>query len=325
MKYGTHPGPSPLPPVFAELSLPREVLYQTEDGFCACSRSLAEILIAGGIETFPNAQGAERRCEFFFDDWYLYSVPAENGYCCSLFKLREQEFNAERGEIADGDTPGVTVCFIEFDTRSLTRCLAEPTARNRSELNLEINRVVASRGQRHSEALKAYFRRPQAQAPYLIAELYVRFIAGLARDGFLPVPVDYARQHTRNPGCRISRFLEANNAAAGYPLCDHKGIAIRDPENPTEYEALAILATHTADTSLHCFAAEVRYHACYLFPLARIPIPFLGRSVYDSAIRADLTIGESELEGPAPFHNPRSRWVKLQQKFHPDGGASMQR
>lgn len=40
------------------------------------------------------------------------------------------------------------------------------------------------------------------------------------------------------------------------------------------------------------------------------------RSPYDSAIRADMTMGGTELEGPAPFHNPNGRWVRTQGKYH---------
>ena len=39
-------------------------------------------------------------------------------------------------------------------------------------------------------------------------------------------------------------------------------------------------------------------------------------SPYDSAIRADMTIGGTELEGPAPFHNPNGRWGRTQGKYH---------
>ena len=227
MRYGIHPATDRIPPLFRELSLPPETIYQTQDGFTASNRSLAELLTRRGIDTFPNAGGEQRRCDLFFDDWYLYSIPSEGGFCYSLFKMREQEYNAQRGEIGDGDTPGVTVCFIEFDSEALTRCLADPSRENRSALNQEINRVVVSRRQRHHHALKDYFRRPQAQAPYLIAELYVRFIAGLAQDGSLPVPIAYARQYSRSPRSRLSRFLEENNARAGYPVCDHGRITIR--------------------------------------------------------------------------------------------------
>ncbi|MGN0977774.1 MAG: hypothetical protein ACI4PH_06940, partial [Faecousia sp.] len=262
-------------------------------------------------------QDQERDCDKFFDDWYLYAVPWDCGYICSLFKMREQEHDAEKGLIADGDTPGVTVSFIAFETDILKNCLADPSFANRKALNREINRVVAKRGQRHHKALKAYFVRPQAEGPYLIAELYVSFLAGLAENGCLAVPDHYAALCRDEKG-RLPRFLAANNEAAGYPVCDRNTIRLRDPGRLTPFEKNALLATHTADTSFHAFAAEVRYHACFLVQAARIPIPFLGRSVYDSAIRADMTIGETELEGPAPFHNPNSRWVRQQKKYHPE-------
>ena len=99
---------------------------------------------------------------------------------------------------------------------------------------------------------------------------------------------------------------------------DHKAIRIRDAKHLTPYEKNALLATHTADTSFHAFAAEVRYHACFLTTIAKIPVPFLHWCVYDSAIRADMTVEESEIEGPAPFHNPNSRWIRLQKKYHKD-------
>ena len=82
------------------------------------------------------------------------------------------------------------------------------------------------------------------------------------------------------------------------------------------YEAAAILATHTGNTSLHSFAAEVEYHAKFLTPIAKIRIPFWGRSIYDSAIRADMIIGDTEFEGPAPFHRAESKIVRRQSKCH---------
>ena len=54
----------------------------------------------------------------------------------------------------------------------------------------------------------------------------------------------------------------------------------------------------------------------FLTPLAKIKIPFFGRSVYDSAIRADMTVGDTEFQGPAPFHRSDSRIVKRQYQLH---------
>lgn len=312
----------PIPHFFQELAamdcLSEDAVRHTTDGFWAATSSLSDILAKKGVTTFLSDQNQERDCDKFFDDWYLYAIPGEGGYVYSLFKMREQEHDAESGLIADGDTPGVTVSFIAFSVDILKKCLDAPSPANRKTLNQEINRVVSSRGQRHHKSLKAYFIRPQAEGAYLIAEQYVSFLASLAINGCLSVPIHYADlcREASPKKRRLPRFLDANNEAAGCPVCDHKTIRLQDPEHLTVYEKNALLATHTADTSFHAFAAEVRYHACFLTPAARIPIPFLGRSLYDSAIRADMTIGETELEGPAPFHNPNSRWIRLQKRYH---------
>lgn len=296
---------------------------RTSDGFQAVTKSVADILIGQGITTFPNDRDQERDCDKFFDDWHLYAVPWHSGHVCGLFKLREQEYDAENGLIADGDTPGVTISFIAFDTSCLEKCISDPTPSNRKALNKEINRVVADRGQTHHKALKDYFNRPEAEGAYLVAELYVRHIASFARDGFVSVPKHYAALYRKSISAkasgrkaRLPRFIAANNEAAGYTVCDHEKICIRDPGCLSVYEKQAILATHTANVSFHSFAAEVRYHARFLVWYAKIPIPVLGRSVYASAVRADMTIDDTEFEGPAPFYRLNSRWVRQQRKYH---------
>lgn len=298
-------------------------VHRTGDGFFAATKSLADLLAVKGITTFRNAGGQIRQCNLYFDDWYLYAVEENGGVVYSLFKMREQEHDAEHGVMADGDQPGVTVPFIAFDTGMLSRCLDDPTGENREALNREINRVVADRGQRHHPILKAYFCRPEAEGPYLIAELYVRFLAGLAQNGSLDVPETYRSiyRKSRSSGFRrlygrLPRFLDANNDAAGYSVCDHARIYLRDPGQLSPFEKAALLATHTADVSFHSFAAEVQYHARFLEGYARIPFPFLGRSVYDSAIRADLSIDESAPEELAPFHWEKSLCVRRQKKLH---------
>ena len=99
-------------------------------------------------------------------------------------------------------------------------------------------------------------------------------------------------------------------------FCDHDKLYIQNPENPTPHEAAAILATHAGNTSVYSFAAEVEYHAKFLTPLAKIKIPFFGRSIYDSAIRADMTVDDKEFEGPAPFYQEDSKIVRQQYTLH---------
>lgn len=298
-------------------------LRQTRDGFFLVYKSLADLLAEREIFDFPDSEGTVLPCSSFFDDWFLYAVTDAEAHTYSLLKLREQEHDAENGAPTDGDTPGVTVSFIAFSVSVLMDCLAAPDMENRQRLGREINRVVAYRGQLHHKALKSYFVRPQAQGAYLVAELYTRHIAAMAKDGWLETPECY-KQILRQSSCRKNKprlrrlpaFVEALNEKAGHTVCDKEKIYIKDSACPDEYECAAILATHAGNTSLYSFAAEVEYHARFLFPLARLKLPFYGRSVYDSAIRADMSAGDTELQGPAPFYRNSSRIVRRQRSCH---------
>ena len=302
-------------------------ILKTEDGFCMIYKSVSDVLAERNIMDFPDSKGNRLFCNKFYDDWFLYAVPRGSDFVYSLLKLREQECDAADGAPADGDTPGVTISFISFDCQILLNCLDNPTDENRVRLDGEINRVVARRKQRHHDALKGYFMDPKSQGPYLVAKTYVRHIAAMAREGYLNVPNHYreiVRQHAAKKRsrqlARLPQFLESLNQEAGYTVCDHEKIFIQDPGNPDRFACAAILATHTGNTSLYSFAAEVEYHARFLIPIARFRIPLIGKSVYESAIRADMSVGDAEFQGPAPFYRPDSPMVKRQINCHKDSG-----
>ena len=309
--------------LISDMSIKQSDLVRTSDGFYMVHKSIADILASKGVFDFLDSGGERLACNKFFDDWFLYAVPNDEDYTYSLLKLREQEHDAQDGSPADGDTPGVTISFISFHSERLLDCLADPSDENRKRLNCEINRVVSYRGQRHHRALKRYFKNPKSQGAYLVAEQYIKTIASYAEDGRLEVSEFYKEIHQQSISykssgklARLPRFIEALNQTAGRIVCDHENIHIENREEPTEQEALAILATHTGNTSVYSFAAEVEYHAKYLTPLAKLKIPFFGRSIYDSAIRADMTVGDTEFEGPAPFYKNDSKIVKRQITLH---------
>ena len=300
-------------------------ILKTSDGFWLIYKSLSDILSENNIFDFPNSEGERLLCSKFYDDWFLYAVPNGADHTYSLLKLREQEYDAEDGSPADGDTPGVTISFISFACEILLACLADPSDNNRRKLDGEINRVVARRGQIHHDDLKQYFLDPKSLGSYLVAALYTTHIAAFAKDGYLNVPEHYkeivkqhhAHKHSKKLA-RLPDFIEELNRKAGYVICDHDRLYIHNPEKPTPCEAAAILATHTGNTSVYSFAAEVEYHARFLTPLAKIKIPFFGRSVYASAIRADMSVGDAEFQGPAPFYQESSKIVKRQYALHPE-------
>lgn len=310
--------------VAAECIAPSDII-RTKDGFFLVNKSISNILAEKDILNFPDSSGQILPCDLFFDDWFLYAVPDAADYTYSLFKLREQEHDTQDGSPSDGDMPGVTISFISFRWEVLHQCLLAPTSENRQALNGEINRVVARRGQQHHNALKQYFVNPEAEGAYLVADLYTKHIAAFSENGSVDVPDHYKEILQQSISyknsakfARLPRFMEYLNQQAGHVVCDNTKIYITNPESPDMYERAAILATHTGNTSFYSFAAEVEYHAKFLTPLAKIKVPFFGKSIYDSAIRADMTVGDTEFEGPAPFYRSDSKIVKRQYQLHRD-------
>ena len=297
-------------------------VLKTSDGFFLVHKSLAQIIAERNILDFPGSKGRRLQCAKFYDDWYLYAVAGKADDVYGLLKMREQEHDTQEGD-ADGDIPGVTISFVPFAMDILFDCLTDPADENRMRLDHEINRVVVRRGQCHHKALKRYFIDPGAQGAYLVSGVYSRHIAAFAEEGSLDVPEHYQKivkqyrsGHYSAKEARLPCFIESLNQKAGYVVCDHDKIYIKDPMEPTIYESTAILATHTGNTSQHSFAAEVEFHARFLTPAAKIKIPFAGRSVYDSSIRADMSVGDAELQGPTPYYQSSSTIVKRQRALH---------
>ena len=316
-----------IPEVFQQLilegCLEKTDILKTQDGFWMAYRSVADILARKEVFDFPDPDGIRLSCSSFFDDWFIYAVADGDGHTYSLLKMREQEHDAEAGVPADGDAPGVTISFVAFFCEVLPDCLHVPTDENRKKLSREINRVVAYGGQRHHKALKRYFADPRSDGAYLVAVLYQKHIAAFAQQGVLELPQAYQQTMQKSISFkysprigRLPRFLAAVNQKAGRVVCDEKYLYLKDRTHPDEYECAAILATHTGNTSLYSFAAEVEYHARFLCTPAKIRVPFFGRSVYSSAIRADMTIDDNEFQGTAPFHKAGSKIVKRQYALH---------
>ena len=297
----------------------KDHLISSNDGFFMITESISSILISEGIETFPDREDRILECRNYFDDWLLFAVPSREDYVYGILKMREQEHDLERGIQADGDTPGVTISFIAFDTGIFKSCLENHSAENRKKMGMEINRVVAYPKQNHHPALKEYFIRSQAEAPYLIAETYVNHIASFSTAGTLNVPKAYKeiylKRSTSSKYARVPDFMDLNNREANRIVCDHEKIYIQNVKQLSRYEKLAILATHTGNVSYHSFAAEIRYHAMFLTKLMKIRLPMAG-SPYASAVRADMSIGDKEFQGPTPYYDLSGALVLKQIEFH---------
>lgn len=195
---------------------------------------------------------------------YLYAVPAADGYVYGVFTM------------ADQDTlhPGVVISFAALDEK-------------RMQLTGDASRVI-----------KSYFRKPQAEGGYLIARIFVEHIIAAGQTRHIQLPRYFGELYRQGKGRRISRFVEINNEDAVHTVCDQETIYIRDLENISDFEKLAILATHTGCTSFHSFAAGVQYHA----------------RLFSKENAAKLTISDAT----APYHSADSKWIKDQKKYHKD-------
>ena len=115
-----------LPEAFRQLqstgSVKESDILKTPDGFWLIYKSLSDILSEKEILDFPDSEGERLLCSRFYDDWFLYAVPGGTVHTYGLLKLREQEYDAEDGSPADGDTPGVTISFIYFTCEILLAC-----------------------------------------------------------------------------------------------------------------------------------------------------------------------------------------------------------
>ena len=155
----------------------------------------------------------------------------------------------------------------------------------------------------------------------MIAETYVNHIASFSTAGTLNVPKAYKEIYMKRSAsakyARVPDFLEENNREANRIVCDHENIYIQNVKQLSRYEKLAILATHTGNVSYHSFAAEIRYHAMFLNKLMKIRLPMAG-SPYASAVRADMSIGDKEFQGPTPYYNLYGKHVREQVKYHSD-------
>ena len=161
-------------------------ILSTDDGFYMCSKPLSDIMIQAGVTTFVNNNGDDKSVSIYYDDWYMYAIEENSEFTYGLLKMREQE-----NDEGDGDDPGVTISFIEFDTSILYTCLDNNTLQNINNLIDEIDRVVRLNGQTHNDIIRNYFIKPESKASYLVAQQYINHIASFVENGYIDAPNSY--------------------------------------------------------------------------------------------------------------------------------------
>lgn len=326
--------------------IPMDSMQETNDGFYICTVSVADMLYNQGVSSVRDDKGYYKQVQNFFDDWYLCAVKGTST-AYSLCKMREQENDSL---IGDNDDPGVMIPFISLDVIKLTDVLFNHV--DNSDLWNEINKVVLT-GDSYNEVLQKYFSDVDSYAPYLIGELYVKKIASYSINNRISLPNKYneildeiaeidetIRTLSRIPSYddstiaylyvqreklrRVPDALEQINNKVSSKIYyeDGRYLQLEDASNISKNEQLAILAAFTADISLNMFAAEVQAHAIFVvnWKSDLRNVPWLGNWLggwYNSAIRADMAIGEEYESGLYDaYYDPNNNLVKEQVNAH---------
>ncbi len=274
----------------------------TNDGFYMLTTPLSSILNKAGINYLYEDLSTNESTNVlaYYDDWYLYAIETTTDYKYGLIKMREQEHDG-----VDGDDPGVTVSFIEFNYIQFLATILYPTVTNTSNLLSSLDLTTGPNSAVHSDVLIDYFSQTESQASYLIADRYVKLIAQMCcvsnvirvPEKYVDIENLYVSTLTVVNG-RLPNAIEANNEKAGYEVVyglntngdilgykDVFYINISDPNDLTIYEKYAILMTHTGNVTFNSFAAEVECHADAI-------LGWYADIAYSKAIRADMCIDE---------------------------------
>ncbi len=254
-----------------------ESLVSTDDGFTICMTPLSEIFYKLGFLDYNIPKYEAKTIEYYFDDWYIYSVDDGADIVYSIMQLREREMDKYST---------VSIPFIKFNMNLIEKYCAN---NDYIALGNEIEAVTEGSRLSHDSILSGYFKNDNAEALYLLSELYIKKIIESEIDESLILAVD--NYSTYKPCEYAMKTLEK------YSIKQSENEQIYDPENNIIHimnngelslaEKQCILAIRSCNPSFNSFAAEIVYHAQktydegYIFGLG-----------YEQAIKADMGIGE---------------------------------
>ena len=312
-------------------------VVSTSDGFSMLLRPLSSIFSAAGISSLPEDPNASsmRSCANYYDDWFVFSIATSNKVANGLVIMREQEYDNY-----DGNDPGVTISFVSLPSSVVTEHLLSPTVAKGYLLLCALDEVTGPGSYEYDSVLVNYFKSPQSDAPYLVADEYVKlvakrstssnciyvpdnyisilndieFIYDLLEDPFLDNNSRLMYLNELSDLSRIPDAIAQNNSNAGYDVFNEANntIMVANVHNLTSYEKYAILATHTANVTFNSFAAEVQAHAAFV---ENPTVEAFG--YYENALRADMAIGEEDESGMFDeYYDLNSNIVQTQIQYH---------
>jgi hypothetical protein len=178
-------------------------IFSPDDSFLLYYTPISDILVNANV----TKTSADQDVNNMYDDWYIYSINNESGCVFGLTKMREIE-----SDNIDGDQPGVSISFIDFELNALTQCIKDEGLSIR-QLDDEINSCVIG-GMEYSKVLVDYFKNYMNAGSYVIADKYIEKIISLSDGKKIDVPQKV------NEVYRVASLLEDINIKVGRTMYD---------------------------------------------------------------------------------------------------------
>ncbi len=297
-------------------------IASTNDGFRMIKRSIGDMfrILEITVLNLPNNQTCTVSTDYAC--WYVFSITRNGETSYGLYYFGEQQD-------PHAEDPRVSISFAKFDPELLLDCFEmwnismvnEALVNHISNVTVETDNCV-----RYDSIIREYFAETASEAPYLIAEEYISFIASTCNSQeqvLVPKVYKEALSAQDERTDRLVSAIESVDPNGTIYITQNDNdtsndyIQLQDSQNLTSAEKYVILTLYTGDVNFNCFAAEVEYHAekTNLF----FGNPFLV-SLYNRALCADMSTLESPSPFPSelkdPYHNTESPIVVEQGNEH---------
>lgn len=278
---------------------------ETNDGYFIIDKSIAEIFEEAGVDSHIIDVTS-------YDDWYITGLVKKNGSITySIIKVREPMDEQEAKALA--------VPFNSMEITDMEQIIEATITKEEvdkdavKDFNESIDKLshAGDHWMEHNNDLLRYFKKSESEGSYLIANFAIDKVAHnevFENGGTYELPFKY--ESFDDMGGR-----ETLDHLSDVGIYDKKKntITIKDPDNLTSEERVALLLISTGDRDVYAYAAENQFHAKAYDDL--LYAPFKG-----SAIKSDAGVGESNgYSYEKTFKLPEGKLYKEQYKYHKEG------
>lgn len=240
-------------------------------------------LINDGVMKYTEIESIENDENFYMFNRPISAIIQRYGvapfgkvlthYVFCIVDAGVETYGLVRFDTSNEVTSGVSLSFREFDMSKLIGC---KTVELTESLNAVIDKIMSNTPiDDYDINLVHYFQDWDSLGGYIIADLYIsKVITDVFKNSKLIVNTsanDYVKNYTcgNYKNSDLANAVDKYNELAGRKIYDLDTgvISLSNTNEPTMYEKLMILISHTGNTSYQSFVAEIKSHADWVLGL----------------------------------------------------------